>query len=524
MLKVNSLIKIIFVCLIVILKFAFLSAEELSGIIIDNSNNAVDFSNRNVFRINKGDNPEYKNYDYNDKDWAIVSLPSSWDSVFPGWKGICWYRTNIYFPQNHPKNTTGISLGIIHNTDEVYLNGQLIGSTGRFGPEQDYAYDQVRIYELPQKIIKYGEKNVLAVRVSGFLPKESGPIRGVFRIAPLLDLQRQIMLKDFIDVIFAVIYIAVSVYLMTIFLSRSLKKEYLFFSLFVFSSALYMFLRTQFKYLITQNFILLKRFEYVILFFLLFLFLEYITYYFNRKNRLINYIYLVLTFVNIIPVLLIDNIIIWTKILFYIYEPAALIVLGYCMYIAIKESGKRPDSIYLIAALPVMTVFFINDILADRGLWDFPRLTNYGFIVIITGAALMMRSTYFTLYNELESIKAKKIKYKTSVTDESRESIEKSIEYLKENYTSNISREGLAASVNMNPDYFGKKFKNYTGVSFNDYINQLRIAHALKLLADESRSVTDIAFAVGFESLSTFYRIFSEITGKTPAAYKDGIK
>jgi transcriptional regulator GlxA family with amidase domain len=65
-----------------------------------------------------------------------------------------------------------------------------------------------------------------------------------------------------------------------------------------------------------------------------------------------------------------------------------------------------------------------------------------------------------------------------SVTPAIEEKMKKAIAYIKQNYTADISREGLAASINMHPDSFGRFFKIYTNKKISEYINELRVLDA----------------------------------------------
>jgi AraC-like DNA-binding protein len=109
-----------------------------------------------------------------------------------------------------------------------------------------------------------------------------------------------------------------------------------------------------------------------------------------------------------------------------------------------------------------------------------------------------------------------------SITSLTEEKIKKAIDYIDENYTSDISREGLAASLDISPNHLGKFFKIHTGKKINEYINELRIHDAAKKLREQKQeTIINIAFSVGFESLSTFNRTFLKIMGITPSEYKD---
>ena len=100
------------------------------------------------------------------------------------------------------------------------------------------------------------------------------------------------------------------------------------------------------------------------------------------------------------------------------------------------------------------------------------------------------------------------------------EKIESILVFIRENYREDISREGLASSVDMSPDYLSRVFNKYTGKRINDYINELRIEDASQRLAEGIEKIADIAFTVGFESLSTFSRSFQKIKKVSPGEYR----
>jgi AraC-like DNA-binding protein len=105
--------------------------------------------------------------------------------------------------------------------------------------------------------------------------------------------------------------------------------------------------------------------------------------------------------------------------------------------------------------------------------------------------------------------------YKTSITPHTEEKIKAAIIYINANFRDNVTREGLAAMQSITPDHLGKAFRKYTGKKINEYVNDLRIKEAMKLLWTTDRKIIDIAFSLGFESLSTFNRLFTKIL-KTP--------
>lgn len=106
------------------------------------------------------------------------------------------------------------------------------------------------------------------------------------------------------------------------------------------------------------------------------------------------------------------------------------------------------------------------------------------------------------------------------VSNANEEKIKKVISYINENYMFDISREGLAALIDSNPDYFGRSFKLYTGMKISEYINKVRVEEAAKRLTNTDNKIIDIALAVGFENLGTFNNSFLKIMKIIPSKYR----
>ena len=83
-----------------------------------------------------------------------------------------------------------------------------------------------------------------------------------------------------------------------------------------------------------------------------------------------------------------------------------------------------------------------------------------------------------------------------------------------------ISLTKVAKEVNVSPSHLSEKFKQVTGVKFVDYVARTRFDKACKLLADGDSRISEIAFEVGFQSLSQFNRVFKRLSGKSPTAYR----
>lgn len=102
--------------------------------------------------------------------------------------------------------------------------------------------------------------------------------------------------------------------------------------------------------------------------------------------------------------------------------------------------------------------------------------------------------------------------------------VNEAIRIIDANYAQNVNLDEIAASLSLSKSYFCRIFKKTTGLTFVHYLNQLRINHSLSLLADQSKTITDIAFEVGFGDSNYFTRVFNDIMKQTPSRYRKSLR
>lgn len=96
--------------------------------------------------------------------------------------------------------------------------------------------------------------------------------------------------------------------------------------------------------------------------------------------------------------------------------------------------------------------------------------------------------------------------------------------YIQEHYSENITLQTLANQFFLHPNYLSKLFQEKTGRNFIDYLTQVRIENAKKLLQNTYLRIYDICEMVGYESPKYFSKVFKELTGLTPKEYRDANK
>jgi AraC-like DNA-binding protein len=93
-------------------------------------------------------------------------------------------------------------------------------------------------------------------------------------------------------------------------------------------------------------------------------------------------------------------------------------------------------------------------------------------------------------------------------------------EHIMNNFKQKITLEEVAAIANMSLSSFSRYFKSRVNKSFTDFLSEIRIGHACKLLNEEDMNICQVCYESGFNTLSNFNKQFREITGKTPLQYK----
>ena len=102
--------------------------------------------------------------------------------------------------------------------------------------------------------------------------------------------------------------------------------------------------------------------------------------------------------------------------------------------------------------------------------------------------------------------------------------VNKMYEYILANFNDrNLRITDLAQEANMSSSAFGHFFKKCTNKSFTQFVVDLRLGHASKLLIDSNLTISEIAFISGFNNIANFNRLFKKNKFLTPKQYKQNL-
>lgn len=97
---------------------------------------------------------------------------------------------------------------------------------------------------------------------------------------------------------------------------------------------------------------------------------------------------------------------------------------------------------------------------------------------------------------------------------------ENALGYVHEHFCDNITSKDAANALSFNQSYFCRRFQKNFGMSFSAYLNMYRVSVSKRLLEDDGKSISDIAFECGFSDPLYFSRCFKKHMGMLPSAYR----
>lgn len=98
------------------------------------------------------------------------------------------------------------------------------------------------------------------------------------------------------------------------------------------------------------------------------------------------------------------------------------------------------------------------------------------------------------------------------------------LDHIGHNFDQHLSVEEIADKAGMNAQYFCRYFKKNTGKTVTEYINDVRIRQAVRLLGETDEKILNIAMECGYGNMGYFIKRFRQSTGMTPSDYREGLK
>lgn len=124
------------------------------------------------------------------------------------------------------------------------------------------------------------------------------------------------------------------------------------------------------------------------------------------------------------------------------------------------------------------------------------------------------------LTNSIEYEYLASVSYKNLYDEKDTDRMVEVYRFLIQNFHRDITLEEVSQIAHMSPTGFCRFFKSRTQKSFVQFLNELKIGHACKLLGNNDYSIADVCYESGYNNLANFNKFFRKITGKTPTQFK----
>ena len=141
--------------------------------------------------------------------------------------------------------------------------------------------------------------------------------------------------------------------------------------------------------------------------------------------------------------------------------------------------------------------------------------TSYGFSRIILLLKILEMIAFSDEYQYLASPVVQ-----NTINERDSERLNKVYQYVINNFNHEISLDDAASITSLSKSAFCRYFKKRVNKSFVQFLNEIRIGQACRLLVNENHSVSEISYSCGFNNNSYFIRQFKKITGFTPLGYR----
>jgi AraC-like DNA-binding protein len=109
----------------------------------------------------------------------------------------------------------------------------------------------------------------------------------------------------------------------------------------------------------------------------------------------------------------------------------------------------------------------------------------------------------------------------SSNTEAETNRMNKIFEYVMRNYKNHVRLDDVAEIVNMTRTSFSRYFKSRVNKTFSDFLKEIRIKHACKLLKEDKMNIENIGYECGFQTLSNFNKQFKTVMGQQPHNYRN---
>ncbi len=359
------------------------------------------------WKFRPGDEAAWARPEYDDSGWREIAIPTGFGRR-DAEASIAWYRLTVRLaPGSRSDLGLGLTLGGVDSAYQVYAGGILLGGVGAFPPSPRLDYDRHGTYPVPVRAIGEDGRLVIALRVWKSPETRSdvgGPVEGPFLLGRLEDLTRRQLVADLPELLLAAIFLLVGLYHLELFRRRPRLRGYLWLAGATLCFAVYTFLRTQWKYALTDHFVVLKEIEHLTIYLILASFIQVLWPLLGlRIGPLLRagqgLAVAAGALVAATPGLELN------LLLLPFFQLAVLAVIATGVLAIFREAWRRHPEARIVAIGAILcAAAYLNDMVIDRGFWLGPRLIAFGFGAFVLSLAISLANRFERIHQDLEEL------------------------------------------------------------------------------------------------------------------------
>jgi diguanylate cyclase (GGDEF)-like protein len=355
-----------------------------------------------------GDRLEWADPAFDSSSWPTIQVPMSWGRQgFDHVTGMAWYRLRVVGPWA-ADDIIGVQLGKIESAYEAYAGGRKLGGVGKLPPDPQANYDQHTVYSVPPNLRGADGSFVLALRVwreEGSAAGAAGPVEGPYDAGPLLDIVEIESRRETLQLALVFVFLVAAIYHLGLRVMRPGTAEYGWFGLLAIEAALYCFFRTQWKYELFDNFLVMKKFEHVLLYVTLATFVQFIWVFFREPFATWLRVAQAILLAGAVVVIVSPGITVARRLLPLLYAVLAVLIVTLLRLIYRRiRAGDRDAAVVGLGAV-IVAAAFTNDAMVERNLFVGPRFGVYGFGVLVLGMSLTLAYRFQRALGDVELLR-----------------------------------------------------------------------------------------------------------------------
>ncbi|HMB21119.1 MAG TPA: SpoIIE family protein phosphatase [Spirochaetota bacterium] len=346
--------------------------------------------------------------------------------LHPEREGFLWIKSSFDLPARLENKLCAILIGRIIVADATYMNGTLIGKTGKYPPGFFSEWNKTRSYQVPSDILHNDSKNTLLIKL---YVNHEGSITGNMMLDESAIVHQEYVSQDFfnsrINALISFLMFMVACYHILIYILRTRDKENLYYALLCFIFSFYLtnffitrlpgFDYTGFSYLVFQKLIIISMFP--IGYFLA----RFLQIYLDREsNGIMKHVLRGATLLPVIVIIFLPDYATFMKVRFTL-TLFLLVHAGYVIYITIQAAIQKQveAKVIFIGSIPLYFCILFDIIVHNiLQLNDYIYLAGLGFPTFLIAIAGILASRFVQYHNEVEELN---ISLEQKVDDRTRE-------------------------------------------------------------------------------------------------------